>query len=31
MDGFLTQSLIEAGRMLLSLDPELYFIVYVSL
>ncbi len=28
---FFTQSISEAARMLFSLDPELYFIVYVSL
>ena len=31
MEGFLISSLAEAVRMLWSLDPELYFIVYVSL
>jgi len=31
MDSFLMHSLAEAARMLWSLDPELYFIVYVSL
>lgn len=28
---FFTQSIVEAARMLFSLDPELYYIVYVSL
>jgi tungstate transport system permease protein len=28
---FLTKSLAEAAVMLFSLDPELYFVVYVSL
>ncbi len=31
MDGFLLKSLAEAAQMLWSLDPELYFVVYVSL
>ncbi|RQD79157.1 ABC transporter permease [Desulfonatronospira sp. MSAO_Bac3] len=31
MEGFLISSLAEAVRMLWSLDPELYFIVYISL
>ena len=31
MEGFLISSLAEAVRMLWSMDPELYFIVYVSL
>jgi len=31
MDSFLMHSLAEAARMLWFLDPELYFIVYVSL
>lgn len=31
MDGFFIQALGEAFKMLWSLDPELYFVVYVSL